>query len=132
MDSGVEEQSEISVYYDPMVAKLIVHAGNRQLGLERMARALSEFLIMGVRTSIPLHQWLMAHPDVRSGNVDTAWLERTWSGPSFDDASTEIAAIAAALLTDNRSTAATTESADHVGDVLRSNWRIAARRAALS
>lgn len=131
VDSGVEEQSEISVYYDPMVAKLIVHAGDRQLGLERMARALGEFLIMGVRTSIPLHQWLLAHPDVRSGNVDTDWLERTWSGPSSDEASVEIAAIAAALLTDSLRTATAVVSTDLDARAPRSNWRLAARRAAL-
>ena len=79
VDSGVEEDGTIGVYYDPMIAKLIVHASDRQRGLDRMARALREFLVLGVKTSIPLHRWLVTHPDVRSGNVDTTWLEREWS-----------------------------------------------------
>ena len=131
VDSGVEEQSEISVYYDPMIAKLIVRAENRQLGLERMARALAEFMIMGVRTSIPLHRWLMMHPDVRSGNVDTGWLERTWSASSADAASIEDAAIAAALLADSRRAAASLASTDHADGAQRSNWGRYARRQAL-
>ena len=65
VDSGVEEGATIGVHYDPMIAKLIVRAADRQQGLDRMAGALREFLVLGVRTSIPLHQWLVAHPMVR-------------------------------------------------------------------
>jgi acetyl/propionyl-CoA carboxylase alpha subunit len=101
VDSGVEEGAIISVYYDPMIAKLIVHAANRELGLDRMARALREFLILGVRTSLPLHRWLLAHPSVRSGEVDTGWLGREWSAAEAERPGAEhleIAAIGAALL----------------------------------
>src|SRR5207247_2213523 len=103
VDSGVEEEATISVYYDPMIAKLIVHAANRQQGLERMARALREFLILGVKTSIPLHRWLVAHPDVRSGAVDTDWLEREWTtahAERLQEEDVEMAAVAAAILVD--------------------------------
>ena len=134
LDSGVEEQAEISVYYDPMIAKLIVRAANRAEGLERMARALREFLILGVRTSIPLHQWLLAHPDVRSGNVDTGWLERTFSGASpVAEANATFAAIAAALLVDRGRFSSASALTDHAQTAApaRSPWRIAARRAAL-
>src|SRR5262249_29709022 len=127
VDSGVEEHAEISVYYDPMIAKLIVSAADRQQGLDRIARALREFLILGGRTSIPLHLWLLRHRDVRAGRVDTAWLERTWSGSTPADADLETAAVAAALLADSRH-AATAPATDH--DAL-SPWRTAARRAAL-
>ncbi|MGI9145901.1 MAG: acetyl-CoA carboxylase biotin carboxylase subunit [Chloroflexota bacterium] len=133
VDSGVEEGATIGVYYDPMIAKLIVHAANRQLGLDRMASALREFLILGVRTSIPLHQWLVAHPDVRSGSVDTGWLEREWSPAHADalarDGSVEMAAIAAALLVDAgrvRSLAPAAPAADG-GD---STWRRVGRQTA--
>ncbi|HEX8967648.1 MAG TPA: acetyl-CoA carboxylase biotin carboxylase subunit [Chloroflexota bacterium] len=131
VDSGVEEGADISVYYDPMIAKLVVHAADREQGLQRMARALREFLIVGVRTNIALHRWLVAHPDVRSGNVDTGWLERTWSGLEPEAVDVETVAIAAAMLADAR------------GDIPRerngvahaandwSAWRQAARRAAL-
>jgi acetyl-CoA carboxylase, biotin carboxylase subunit len=137
VDSGVEEEASIGVYYDPMIAKLIVSAADRQQGLDRMARALREFLILGVKTSIPLHRWLMAHPDVRSGNVDTSWLERTWSaseaGP-LTETDVDTAAVAAALLSDtsrNHAISSSSSSTD-VKDGHVSAWRLAARRAALS
>ncbi|MDQ6669820.1 MAG: ATP-grasp domain-containing protein, partial [Chloroflexota bacterium] len=134
VDSGVEQDAAIGVHYDPMIAKLIVHAADRQRGLDRMARALREFLILGVRTSIPLHEWLIAHPDVRSGDVDTGWLERAWSPASADAlASAEVvetAAIAAALLVDaSRGPAALAPSAPGPESPV-STWRVAGRRAA--
>jgi acetyl/propionyl-CoA carboxylase alpha subunit len=132
VDSGVEEDASVSLYYDPMIAKLIVHAADRPQGLDRMARALREFLILGVKTSIPLHRWLVAHPDVRSGNVDTGWLEREWSAASAsaiaaDDL--ELAAIASALLVDSSRlvAGATVQAARADSDA----WRLAARRAAM-
>jgi acetyl-CoA carboxylase biotin carboxylase subunit len=132
VDSGVEEEASISVYYDPMIAKLIVHAADRQQGLERMARALREFLILGVKTSIPLHRWLVDHPDVRSGAVDTDWLEREWSPAHADElaaAELETAAIAAALLIDGGRGALS--AVVQANDAERSAWRLAARQAAL-
>jgi acetyl-CoA carboxylase biotin carboxylase subunit len=131
VDSGVEERDEISVYYDPMIAKLIVRAADRQAGLERMDRALREFLILGVRTSIPLHRWLMAHPAVRSGEVDTGWLEREWSPPPRDEADVQRAAMVAALLVDGQRSATTAAVADGVAHEPHSAWRLAARRAGL-
>jgi acetyl/propionyl-CoA carboxylase alpha subunit len=97
---------------------------------------LREFLILGVKTSIPLHRWLMAHPDVRSGNVDTSWLERTWSvgesGP-VPETDLDAAAVAAALLSDAaRNHAISSSSSADVKDGHVSAWRLAARRAALS
>jgi acetyl-CoA carboxylase biotin carboxylase subunit len=132
VDSGVEENAEISVYYDPMIAKLIVRAADRQQGLDRMARALREFLILGVRTSIPLHQWLMAHPSVRSGEVDTGWLEREWRSPEPSNEGTVTAAIAATLLADSRRAVAELPAVDGVASRSESAWRMAGRRAGLS
>lgn len=139
VDSGVEEDAAISVYYDPLIAKLIVHAADRSQGLDRMARALREFLVLGVKTSIPLHRWLVGHADVRSGQVDTAWLEREWS-PAHAQATqaeeVETAAVAAALLVDAAgdpgALSASSASGDGIGGAWPdgSAWRLAARQAA--
>jgi acetyl/propionyl-CoA carboxylase alpha subunit len=131
IDSGVEEDAAIGVHYDPMIAKLIVWAGDRQRGLDRMARALQEFLVLGVQTSIPLHRWLVTHPSFRVGDVDTGWLERTWSpacAAEVADTDLETAALAAALLAEQRPSIAAPTSPD---GVQRSAWRQAARQAAL-
>jgi acetyl-CoA carboxylase biotin carboxylase subunit len=128
VDSGVEEDSTIGIYYDPMIAKLIVWAPDRARGLDRMARALSEFLVLGVQTTIPLHHWLLGHPDVRSGDVDTGWLERTWSPSEVVAPDVDAAAIAAALLADSASAPATAPTVDGSA----SAWRLVGRRAALN
>jgi acetyl/propionyl-CoA carboxylase alpha subunit len=133
VDSGVEEDASISVFYDPMIAKLIVHAADRGQGLERMARALREFLVLGVRTSIPLHRWLIAHPDVRAGRVDTGWLEREWTptqAEALQLADAESAALAAAVLVDSSATSATVTPTPVPTDGAPA-WRLAARRDAL-
>ena len=135
VDSGVEEDGDIGVYYDPIIAKLIVRAADRQQALERMARALREFLVLGVKTNIPLHRWLVRHPDVVSGQVDTAWLERVWSPEEAQSLVTqeevETAAIAAALLVDGHRPAAAVVSSDDSRDRVDSAWRLSARQAAL-
>ena len=131
VDSGVEENAEISVYYDPMIAKLIVHAADRQQGLDRMARALREFLILGVRTSIPMHLWLMDQPAVRSGAVDTDWLEREWRAPELAQDGVVRAAIAAALFSDSRRAVIEPPAADGAVRVSGSAWRLVGRRAGL-
>jgi len=132
VDSGVAAGDSISVHYDPMVAKLIVWAEDRPRGLRRMARALREFLVLGVRTSIPLHLWLMEHPAVQAGTVDTGWLEREWHGTGRQDASeTEAAAIAAALLAGARTAAEAETLAAAPSAPRQSAWGRAARQAAV-
>ncbi|HWN44112.1 MAG TPA: acetyl-CoA carboxylase biotin carboxylase subunit, partial [Thermoanaerobaculia bacterium] len=75
-DAGVYEGSEISIHYDPMLAKLIVWAADRPRALDRLGRALAELRIEGIRTTKPLFQALLADPDFRSGNMDIAMLDR--------------------------------------------------------
>jgi acetyl-CoA carboxylase biotin carboxylase subunit len=76
VDAGVYEGSEVSIYYDPMLAKLIVWAADRERALDRLDRALSELRIEGIRTTVPLFKALLADPDFRSGNLDIGMLDR--------------------------------------------------------
>ncbi|HEY0781862.1 MAG TPA: acetyl-CoA carboxylase biotin carboxylase subunit, partial [Thermoanaerobaculia bacterium] len=75
-DAGVYEGSEVSIHYDPMLAKLIVWAANREFALARLGRALAELRIEGIRTTAPLYRALLADPDFRSGNLDIGMLDR--------------------------------------------------------
>ncbi|HEY9581788.1 MAG TPA: acetyl-CoA carboxylase biotin carboxylase subunit [Savagea sp.] len=75
VDSAVYNGYTIPPYYDSMVAKLIVHANTREEAIERMKRALDEFLIEGVHTTIPFHSKVMEHPVFKSGDFDTKFLE---------------------------------------------------------
>jgi acetyl-CoA carboxylase biotin carboxylase subunit len=74
VDTHVYAGYTISPYYDSMIAKLIVRAPTREEAITKMERALDEFIIEGVKTTVPFHQWLMQQPDFREGNFDTGWL----------------------------------------------------------
>ena len=75
VDSAVYTGYTIPATYDSMIAKLIVHAPNRPACIMRAARALDEFVIEGVKTTIPLQQKLLANKDVKQLNFDNKWLE---------------------------------------------------------
>ena len=75
VDSGLYAGYSIPPYYDSLIAKLVVHGQTRNECLMRLRRALEEFVIEGVETSIPLHQKLVGEPDFINGNYDIHWLE---------------------------------------------------------
>ena len=75
VDSEIYSGYSIPPFYDSMIAKLIVHAETRNAALMRLRRALEEFVIMGVKTTIPLHQEIIAQPDYLDGQYDIHWLE---------------------------------------------------------
>jgi acetyl-CoA/propionyl-CoA carboxylase, biotin carboxylase, biotin carboxyl carrier protein len=74
-DGGYTEGDAISQYYDNLVGKLIVWAPDRDRAIERVLRALDEFEIEGVRTTIPAHKVLLAHDDFRAARHSTKWVE---------------------------------------------------------
>jgi len=76
VDSEIYSGYSIPPFYDSMIAKLIVHAGTRNAALMRLRRALEEFVIMGVKTTIPLHQDIIAQPEYLDGQYDIHWLEK--------------------------------------------------------
>jgi acetyl-CoA carboxylase biotin carboxylase subunit len=75
-DSGVYEGFTVPRYYDTLMSKLIVWGVDRAAAVARMARALEEYTVAGVRTTIPVLQRIIAHEDFRSGRISTAFLER--------------------------------------------------------
>lgn len=82
VDSHIYGGYQIPPYYDSMLAKLIVHAPNRELAIDRMLGALREFIIEGPKTTIPFHIQLLENDKVRSGNFDTHFLESFKYDPS--------------------------------------------------
>ncbi|MDH5740685.1 MAG: acetyl-CoA carboxylase biotin carboxylase subunit [Nitrospira sp.] len=76
VDSAMEAGSTVVPYYDSMIAKLITHGRDRQESMARMKRALSEFAIEGIKTTIPLHRRILDDPDFQKGHVSTTFLER--------------------------------------------------------
>jgi len=142
-DGGVEAGSEIGLHYDPMLAKLIVHAPSRPLAIARMRRALRELIIDGVETSRGFHLRVMADADFQRGDISIQWLEQQLerlTAPEASPAPLELAALAAALLTHQERTggmgpaASVAPSAPQSAATDRSSasgWAAAARRDAL-
>ena len=76
MDTHVVSGYEVPKFYDSMVGKLIVHDDDRDLCINRSLRALREFRVEPIKTTIPLHQRVLEHSDFKRGGVDIHWLER--------------------------------------------------------
>ena len=76
VDSGVRAGSEVSVHYDPMLAKLIVHASSREDARRRAIAALREYAILGIRTNIPFLLQILEHAQFVNGTLDTGFLDR--------------------------------------------------------
>jgi acetyl-CoA carboxylase, biotin carboxylase subunit len=102
-DSGVLAGYTVPVFYDSMIAKLVAWAGTRGEAVARMTRALEEYEVLGIRTTIPFFLWLMREPDYIAGRFDTTYLDRLLearrgeSFSTFTDAEERQIAIAAAL-----------------------------------
>lgn len=100
VDTGMYPGFEITPFYDPMIAKLIVWGETRAQAILRMRRALEEYRIVGVRTNIPFHQTLMDSHRFMGGQFDTRFVEERFSMDEAmdpDNINTEIAAILATL-----------------------------------
>ena len=74
VDTGVEEGGEIPMFYDSMIAKLIVHGKDRADAIAKMREALNGFVIRGISSNIPFQSALLAHPDFQSGNFNTGFI----------------------------------------------------------
>jgi acetyl-CoA carboxylase, biotin carboxylase subunit len=102
-DGGIEVGSEVGLFYDPMLAKLIVHAPTREAAVERMHRALLELTIEGVESSRDFHLRVMEDAEFRAGAIEIQWLERRLDSllhvePPAE--TTRAAALVAALIAD--------------------------------
>jgi acetyl/propionyl-CoA carboxylase alpha subunit len=75
-DNGVYSGVHVPLNYDPMLSKLITHGSSREEAILRMRRALTEYRVEGIRTTIPFHLFVMDHPDFRSANFDTGFIDR--------------------------------------------------------
>ena len=76
VDSALYAGYFVPPFYDSMVAKLIVHAPDRPQAIARMRRALAEFAVVGIKTTLPLHERIMADPEFQNGDYTIHWLER--------------------------------------------------------
>lgn len=96
-DGGIRAGYEIGLHYDPLLAKLIVHARSRDDAIRRMARALDELVVTGVDTSVPFHRRLMGELDFVNGDLSIRFVEehpRLLDGPVEEDLTAAVVAVA--------------------------------------
>lgn len=98
VDDGFEQGMEIPYYYDPMIAKLICHAGSRKLAVERMIRAIDEFDISGIETTLGFCKFVMEHEAFTSGHFDTHFVEKYFTQQPMEAKGDKTGAIIAAAL----------------------------------
>ena len=126
-DVGVEAGSVVPIDYDPMLGKLIVHAPDRALAIARLCRALADYEIGGVETTLPLFRALVGDPEFVRGDFDVQWLDRKLAAglfPATAPGADEVWLAAAGLAAAEASAASAAEAAP------ASLWRGAARREA--
>jgi len=110
-DSGATAGLDVPIFYDPMISKLIAWAEDRPLAIARMRRALAEYVIVGIRTTLPFFTWLFEQPDFLAARFDTTYLDdllKRRNGQSFAEATPsleDVAAVAAAVQAAMASTA---------------------------
>ncbi len=102
-DSGATAGLDVPIYYDPMISKLVAWAEDRPSAIARMRRALAEYLVTGIKTTVPFFTWLLAQPEFLSSRFHTTYLDeilKARNGKPFVEpapAAEEVAAIAVAL-----------------------------------
>ena len=125
-DSGIYEGFEVSLFYDPILSKLIVWGRDRNEAIARMVRALKEYQIYGIHTTIPFGLMVMQNKNFQSGNFDTGFVEKEFGKGALDlEDHSKIAAMAALLISQEKEPPNLSVSKNH--NACESPWKIAGR-----
>lgn len=125
-DSSIYSGCEITSFYDPMLSKLVVWAETREAAIDKMASALREYVVLGVKTNIGFLIRVMNNEEFRQGKLDTGFIERHQDLLTPGEVDIEPALIAAALAVEDVEETTDTEKAP------QSNWKLLGRKAGLS
>jgi acetyl-CoA carboxylase biotin carboxylase subunit len=109
-DCGIFSGSTVPIYYDPILAKLIVWAENRETACQRMVKALEDYVILGIKTTIDFLKDVIAHPQFKAGNTTTSFIEKHldgWKSQTKTEEGLKLALIASAFDNFNETYAAT-------------------------
>ena len=131
VDSGVDRLSEVSIHYDPMIAKLAVWGRTRQEAIERLERALDEYEVAGITTTLPFFREVVRDEEFISGRLDTGFIGRfnERRAPQLPtQIEMDLAAVAAGLSYALRQQQNSLQMVDHAP---QSRWKMAGRRAGL-
>lgn len=98
LDDGFEEGMEIPIYYDPMISKLITYGQSRNEAIKRMIRAIDEYTITGVATTLPFCKFVLKHEAFVSGNFDTHFVSRYFTPSNLNEQADDEEMLISALL----------------------------------
>ncbi|TDK42674.1 acetyl-CoA carboxylase biotin carboxylase subunit [Algoriphagus formosus] len=126
VDDGFEEGMQIPIYYDPMISKLITHAENREAAISRMIRAIDDYQITGIQTTLSFCRFALQHEAFVSGDFDTKFVEKYFTPDVLDDSLSEeeeslIAALAVEFFEKEKQ--ATQGSSESAKSNQNSAWR---------
>jgi 3-methylcrotonyl-CoA carboxylase alpha subunit len=86
LDSGVQAPSKITIYYDPQLAKMIVHEPTREQAVQKLATYIADFEVEGITTNLGFLFWLTQHPEFRAGRTNTGFIDQHWHPSRLTDA----------------------------------------------
>ncbi len=123
-DSGVEEGDDVPSHYDPLVSKLVAWGEDRASAIARMRRAVREYKVLGIKTTLPFFERVLRHPDFLAGRIDTSFTERLGRDTPEKDRPWPVAVAAAAISAFEQRRAARTPSAAPAASAWRRVGRV--------
>lgn len=127
VDDGYEEGMDIPIFYDPMIAKLIAHGATRDEAIDRLRRAIDEYYVKGIKTTLQFGKWAVNVDAFRSGNYDTKFIEKYFRPEllteSNDDAD-EVAALLSSIVWEKNGATKTSVSSSGNGNRSFSKWKM--------
>ena len=123
VDDGFEEGMEIPIYYDPMISKLIVYGSSRDEAISKMLRAIKDYEVVGVETTLPFCSYAIDHEAFRSGNFSTKFVDEHFTDPEvldvyFEDEAEIAKLFAVKYFNDHK------RSGFHIADEQISKWKL--------
>lgn len=126
VDDGFEQGMDIPIYYDPMIAKLAVYAQDREQAISRMERAIDDYDIVGIETTLAFGKFVMQHDAFISGNFDTKFVEKHFKveelNPKADEETKAVAATIAATFFSNNSDKQVNPAQNSSATAVKSAW----------
>lgn len=121
VDDGFDEGMDIPIYYDPMIAKLIAHGSNRKDAIEKLKKAIIDYNIVGVKTTLPFGEFVLHHSAFTTGNFDTKFVDNYYHPSKINKTELTLATLIAAKLFEEKG-----QTFEHVSDgniKNETNWK---------
>jgi len=122
VDDGFDEGMDIPIYYDPMIAKLVVHGINRADAIQKLRKAIDDYKIVGVKTTLPFGTFVLNHSAFTTGNFDTKFVENYFHPNKINEDEVLLATLLAAQLFDKKDHTYLTLEEGNIHKT--SNWQI--------